>query len=497
MSNTLRVMFLAAEADPIVKVGGLGDVAGSLPPALNALTTTAAGDPIEVDVRLFLPLHGTIRQGTWPRRLIAAYQVQRGAEILEAEAYETELNGVRTYLIGGEGLPADAPVYSADAAFDGRKFAFFSLAALELARILDWIPHVVHANDWHTSPALYALYLQTDPHNPYFTTSKILGLHNLPYIGDGAAPAMAAFAFPPATASNLPPWAQSLPLPLGLLSADVIVAPSPNYAREILTPEFGAGLESFLRTRRAALTGILNGLNTARWDPATDPLLAVPYSAATLDRRAANKAALQAEVGLPLDPSTPLLAMVSRLDHQKGVDLVPPALAALTDLPWQAVILGSGSPGLEQAVLELAAQAPQRVRAVIRYDEGLSHRIYAGADALLIPSRYEPCGLTQMIAMRYGCLPIARATGGLRDTICDAAHPEATGFLFEQTSAVNLAEAIRRALRVYADPAAWQDFQRRGMAQDFSWENSARQYLQLYLSTLTHPKQVNHAQTVR
>jgi starch synthase len=253
-----------------------------------------------------------------------------------------------------------------------------------------------------------------------------------------------------------------------------------------LTPDFGSGLHEYLQSRSQVITGILNGLDVQSWDPETDTALATNYSWQNLETRQANKAALQNELGLSINPGVPLISMVTRLDPQKGVDLLPDALRQVADLTWQAVILGSGGPSLEAMLRSLEASFPDRVRALLRFDPKLSRRIYSAADAILVPSRYEPCGLTQMIAMRYGCVPIAHATGGLRDTIQDYADfGQSTGFLFQGVSSESLAEAVRRGLHVYAQLDVWRGLQVRGMMKDFSWESSAKKYLNLYLSLIT------------
>jgi len=301
---------------------------------------------------------------------------------------------------------------------------------------------------------------------------------------------MDSFYLPPAPEGILPDWARQLPLPLGLYSANQINTVSPTYGKEILTPEFGAGLDEFLKTRSASISGILNGIDTERWNSAKDSFLSVPYSIETLSMRQANKAALLNEVDFfdktqkSFDNRIPLFAMVTRMDYQKGVDLVIDALAKLSrkkGIMWRALILGTGLPELEDSVRKLEKRFPDKVRAALKFDAPLSHRIYAGADALLMPSRYEPCGLAQMIAMRYGCIPIARLTGGLADTITDVSTvPEGTGFLFKEATPKALLNTLVRALDLYQDQREWQALQKRGMLRDFSWNRSALEYLKMY-----------------
>jgi starch synthase len=488
MSASLRVLFLAAEAHPFIKIGGLGDVAGSLPQALRAIPPSPAGP--QVDVRVVIPLHGGIHPQDFQLQPVTHLDIPCRSGKARAEVFHTEAQGVSVYFIGGDFIHPDAPVYTTDAEADGLKFTFFSLAALELARHLDWNPHVIHANDWHTAPAVYSLSLHRSNDPFYYNTAALVGLHNLPYLGVGSGPALSAFGLPPAHDSPLPPWARHAPMPLALLTADHIVAPSPSYAREIMTPEFGSGLHELLRTRRSAISGILNGIDVERWDPERDPFIAQPFSASTIGNRAPNKSALLAELGLDPDPQLPLLAMVGRMDHQKGFDLIPAALRQIASRPWQFVILGTGDPTLEASMRDLAVEFPGRVRLALRYDAPLSHRIYAGADLLLIPSRYEPCGLIQMIGMRYGCVPLARATGGLRDTIQDVSTgPGSTGFLFHKASPAALATGLRRALDLFPHHEAWQGLQQRSMRQDFSWRRSALQYRALYAS-LSKPRRL-------
>lgn len=481
MKSNTRVLFLAAEADPFVKVGGLGDVAGSLPLALK--------DACELDVRLVIPFHGAIQRKAFPFKRIASFEVPKPGKPIRAEAFQVDLHGLPVYLIGGAPIPPKAPVYTSDPSVDGYKFTFFSLAALELVRRLDWAPDLVHANDWHTAMAIYALSLRRDQDEFFQDTATLMGVHNLPYLGIGAGVALNAFGLPPAYGSALPWWAQDAPFALGLLAADHIVAASPTYAAEILTTEFGAGLESFLKTRSETITGILNGINQEKWDPRNDNALTVRYSADNLAARMENKIALLQELDLNPDPKIPLLAMITRMDPQKGIDLVPKTLRKIARQRWNAILLGTGVPEIEDAVRKLETEFPARLRAAIRFDAMLSRRIYAGADVLMIPSRYEPCGLTQMIAMRYGCVPLGRATGGLKDTIQDSLPGQpGTGFLFERPHPVDFAKALRRALRIYPNREEWRTIQLNGMRQDFSWDRSARQYADLYQSVINRRK---------
>jgi starch synthase len=481
MKSGIKVLFLAAEAEPFVKIGGLGDVTGSLPAALQALGSSPSEDLPDIDIRLVIPFHGSVQRDLFTFETQFQVEVASRNGPVQAKVFKTILNGLSVYLIAGELFPDEAPVYSGDNRIDGRKFAFFSLAALEMARALKWIPDILHANDWHTAPAIYKLWLQKKLGTYGYNTATLLGLHNLPYLGNGAEKALAEFELPPATRSGLPRWANHLPLPLGLMSADHIVAVSPHYAQEIQTTAFGSGLHRFLKKRSNSISGILNGIDTNRWDPARDAAIPTCFDRYQLEKRLENKIALQQEMGLEVDPEVPLLAIVSRMDPQKGIDLVPPALRQVARHPWQIIILGTGDRLVEAAALSLQTEFPERTRTVLRFDADLSHRIYAGADILLIPSRYEPCGLTQMIAMRYGCVPLARDTGGLSDTIQDIqTSQQGNGFLFHKASPAALAATLRRALKTYQDRARWVGMQVRGMEKDFSWARSARQYAKLY-----------------
>lgn len=476
MPDTLNILFLAAEAVPFVQVGGLADVAGSLPLALRALTTQSTGG-VKLDVRLVIPFHNADRVESTPTRLVAEFQVQRNNGSISTQVYETVLDGMTVYFIKGAPFSEATSVYSSDLAQDREKYGFFSLAVLEMAKALNLKLDILHANDWHTALALYALRSRgAGPLQPRVRT--MLTLHNLPYTGGDGADVLEAYRLPPLPDESLPKWARTHPLPLGLWAADAIIPVSPTYAGEILTPEFGCGLESYLRLRREDLTGILNGLDTASWDPVKDRDLTAPFTSDDLSGRAVNRSALRKQLNLPDEPFIPILAMIGRLDPQKGVDITLKALSLTADLPWQFVLLGRGDLTLERATRELEARFPDRVRVITRFDAPLGRLIYGGADLFLMPSRYEPCGLAQMIAMRYGCVPVVRATGGLKDTV----QVGKTGFRFEEAAAEAMAEAIRQALAEYNRPEEWKQYQINGMKKDFSWRRSARQYARIYRS---------------
>ncbi len=496
--SMMKVLFLASEADPFIKVGGLADVAGSLPRALREINNSASAEAIKIDLRLVIPYHPLIRREQYSPQLIAEYPIHTTDGEIMVRAFSLEADELTVYFIAGDPIDQETGVYSADLEADGFKYVFFSLACLELARQLRWKPDILHANDWHTASAVYSLALRR-PTDPFFQhTASLLTIHNLPYLGSMTSPALESFGLPPAKHSELPSWARQMALPLGLLTTDAIVAVSPRYAKEILTEEFGSGLGAFLKNHSAKISGILNGLETHKWDPTSDKYLSLNFSSSDLAHRAANKAFLQEEMNLEINPHLPLLAMVTRMDPQKGVDLAVAALRSMLQskdadlLPFQMVFLGTGSPVLETEVRQLEQDYPQAVRARILYSESLSHHIYAGADILLMPSRYEPCGLSQMIAMHYGCVPIGRATGGLCDTIQDPAESnQGTGFLFTPAKPEALVNAIHRALVIYMeDPSGWMEIQVRDMQQDFSWSRSAQEYKKLYGSLLGRRKKV-------
>ncbi len=483
-NQTLNVLYLASEAAPFIKIGGLGDVAGSLPKALNNLPASLLNGHT-LDVRLVIPFHAKITQTLNTIQLVASFMVPHPHGDIPARAFLTNIEGVPVYLIEGSTILSDKEVYSSDPSLDAQKYIFFSLAALELARTINWRVDLLHANDWHTAVSVYDLKIRRPQDHFFADTKSVLTMHNLPYMGAGAESVLHQFGIPGCACPSLPEWGRSTPLPLGMFAADQILTVSPNYAKEIMTPEYGCGLQDFLNIRKDTVAGILNGLDQSQWDPATDQAIAFKYGAAQLEIRTKNKLVLQTEFGLEQNADLPLFILISRMDQQKGVDIAIEGLRLLSDQKWQAILLGTGDAVLEAACRSLEVEFPQRVRAAIRFDLNLSRRMYAGGDILLIPSRYEPCGLTQMIAMRYGCVPLARATGGLLDTIQDQSlSDENNGFLFEQAAPEDFAETSSRALRVFSDQTEWRKLQVNGMKSDFSWEKSALTYAKVYRTLL-------------
>jgi starch synthase len=463
-------------------------VAGALPKALAALGH---------DVRVVMPLYQAVRADTLPlTQILTNLQVPLVTGSRTARVWQGELagqerarasSGLPVYFIEQDEYFARSGLYgseSGDYPDNAARFIFFCRAALALAGRLNWFPQVFHCHDWQT--ALLPAYLRFLPGlDPRLSAAAtIYTVHNLAYQG-----VFPAWAFP----------FTGLPLVLfqpagmeffgyinfmkaGLLCADYLTTVSPTYAEEICTPDFGSGLDGVLRTRRRALVGILNGADYEVWNPQTDPSLAAHYSAADLSGKAACKTALLRAFGLPADPATPLIGMISRLVEQKGIDLLAAALERLLALNLRLVVLGSGEARYEELLTTMARTYPQQIGVRLGFDDALAHQIEAGSDCFLMPSRYEPCGLNQIYSMRYGTIPIVRATGGLRDTVLpfDPATGQGTGCVFQEANGDALLTAVRAALAVFANRGAWHRLMQNAMVQDFSWARSAARYLDFY-----------------
>lgn len=481
----MHVLFLTAEAEPFVKIGGLADVAGALPVALRQISG-GFGESSKFDIRMVLPFHYAIKRNGFLPKFLGEFPIKKGQADLNCQVYQSLKDGVPVYFIDGLPLTGKKAVYSRYPEQDGEKFIFFSLAALKLAEVLEWPVDILHTNDWHTAPAIAALKTRHKSSRFLSTTKALHTLHNLPFMGKDNEKNLAEYGISPSEDPGLPQWARQLPLPLGLSFADKIIAVSPNYASEIMTEAYGCGLEGFLRDHRHLIGGILNGIDTAVWDPKTDPFITQKFTEKSIEKRIFNKHSLLRRYNLPEMRGAPLLILISRMDPQKGIDIALQGLQECEGLPWQAILLGSGDPLVENQARNLEKKYPQRVRTFIEFNTPLAHQLYAGGDILLMPSRFEPCGLTQMIAMRYGCIPLATSTGGLKNTIIPVQDDceSGTGFLFEPPDPSHFSATLNQAIKTYQNPDQWRRIQENAMQSDFSWGKSALEYIHEYKALL-------------
>jgi starch synthase len=484
----MQVLFVSSEAYPLAKTGGLADVSRALPMAL-------AGRGI--DVRLLLP--------GYPGALTRIEKPRIAAKI-------SPLLGVSdAVLISGKLPDADIPVYLIDSPSlfrrtgglyldetgqewpdNAKRFAFLAHVGARIAMgqaKLPWKPDVVHANDWHTGLLPLLLAREAQPR-----ASTVFTTHNMAFQGNFQPSVIPDIGLPQSDYDNgnIEFYGQVSFLKAGLAFADRVTTVSPNYAREIITPEFGCGMEGVLRGRGSAFSGILNGIDLSIWDPAIDDNLAQTYKASDIAGKRACKLALQREVGLEENPDIPLIGFVSRLTHQKMADVIAEAVPWIARQNAQFVLVGEGDPKLEATFIEAQRQYKEKIAVYIGYGEPLAHRLQAGSDMLLAPARFEPCGLTQLYALRYGTLPVVRRTGGLADTVTDANNKTvvertATGFVFDKPELGELIAAIERALSLYGEPLTWRRLQLQAMAQNFSWDTSAIKYIGLYRAACGMP----------
>ena len=477
----MRLLHLASEVFPLVKTGGLADVVAALP---AALAETGA------QVRLLLPGVPAVLDGLQGLQPVATVGACFGAARVRLLLGRMPDSGLPAYAIEAPMLYRREGGPYADAAGQEwpdnlQRYGLLGWLAAQLGGgELDpaWSPDVVHAHDWHA--AMACAYLRA---HPGAGARSVFTIHNLAFQGlfaqeDRALLGLSAAFMSPA---GLEYHGQLSFMKAGLKFADRITTVSPTYAGEIATPEFGQGLDGVIRSRQADVSGILNGIDTRVWDPATDPVIAHPYDLQDLSGKAACKVAVQRESGLVPDPAAPLLASVSRLSSQKGLDLLLGALPAMLDMGAQIVLQGAGEAALETACRDAARAHPGRVAVHVGYDEDRAHRLVAGADGVLMPSRFEPCGLTQLYGLRYGALPVVRRVGGLADSVVDTTpatlrNGSATGFQFNEATPAALVEAVGRLVGAYRQPELWGRLQRQAMAQDFSWKGPARQYRALY-----------------
>jgi len=479
----LRVLFATSEVFPLIKTGGLADVSGSLPTALQNLG---------VDIRILMPGYPAVLNKLTNLQAIATFDnlpVIHNAALMMGTIAETQVKVMvikSAHLYEREGGPyADAN--GLEWLDNPVRFGILSKVAAILSGpnspITDWQPDIVHCNDWQTG--LTPAYMKLVEHSQ---AKSIISLHNMAFQGCYAPGWLSTLALPSTnfTIEGFEYHGQLSFLKAGIFYANAVTTVSPSYAKEIQTAAFGFGLEGLLSKRGNEIKGILNGIETDEWNPEADPHLVKNYSATTLAGKKLVKAALQEKLGLHIDASAPLLGVVSRLTHQKGLDMLVPILQELVDTGCQLALLGSGESALENAFRALAVSNPTKVSVTIGYNEPLSHQIMAGCDMFIMPSRFEPCGLNQLYGLAYGTPPIVNATGGLADSVVDTniitfKNKTANGFVMSEASPTSLLSCIKQALNVFNNDAnAWKQIQKNGMTQNLSWDKSALEYLAVY-----------------
>jgi len=486
----LKVLFASPEVVPFVKTGGLADVAGMLPRVI-----AENGH----DVKIVLPKYGTI-----PAELLTGLTADRSIDIPRPKGAER----FTVYKLTDSSSPLEYLFFENDEFYDrgslyvgpdtGRdyldnhiRFGLFCRGILEYLKMGDWRPDIIHANDWQT--ALLPAYLKTlYGDDPFFANTKtVYTIHNLAYQGTFKGETFGDLGLPSDYFYPTGPfefYGKVNFMKAAILYADIINTVSKRYAEEIQSsPEYGAGLEGVLRSRSEDLFGIVNGVDYSQWSPSRDKLIPNRYGISNLSGKRANKVELVNRLGLPLRDHAPLIGMITRLADQKGLDLVEAAADDLFKLDLQMVVLGTGERKYHDLLQKLETKYPDKIKSLLMYDNEMAHWIEAGADLFLMPSRYEPCGLNQLYSLKYGTLPIVRATGGLADTITDvdAATGSGTGFVFEEYDTQKMLAAIKRAVSLFEKKRLWQKIMKQAMQQDFSWENSARQYVDLYRKALS------------
>ena len=468
----MKVCFIAAEAAPFVKVGGLGDVIGSLPKSLRELG---------VDARVILPLYSSIDRERFGLKYKAYQFVDLGWRHSYCGIFETEVDGVPCYFVDNEQYFNRDSIYGQ--ADDGERFAFFSKAALEILPALDFKPDVVNVNDWHTAlSVIYLDVLKSREAEFYKDMKSVLSIHNIEFQG----------RFNPYEMGNLFGlenkyfdaliYNGDVNLLKGAIQlADRVNTVSETYAREILDPYFSYGLDKILTVEQGKLRGILNGIDVDKFNPKTDPMIPVNYDLKTFEDKVQNKLAFQKEMDLEVNADIPLIGMVTRLTHQKGIDLILQASEEILKTGAQLVILGTGDAHYESALRSLEHYRHDRVRSILLFSNEMSAKIYAASDLFLMPSKTEPCGLSQLISMRYGTVPVVHRVGGLRDTVIPFTGVEGNGFTFESFQAGDMMDAIYRAVTCfYQSLDEWKQIIKNNLQKDVSWEQSAKKYLDLY-----------------
>ena len=469
----MKILYVASEASPFIKVGGLGDVAGALPKAL-----CRAGD----DVRVILPYYSAI-----PEALKAKCSYKKFFFFQNAwrnqycGIFEAVIDGVTYYLLDNEYYFNRPEIYGAYD--DGERFAFFSRAVLEALPLIDFLPDILHCNDWHTALIPVLLDTQFRERPGYGGIRTVYTIHNIEFQGKYDPYILGSIFGLDEQAKPLLYYSDCLNLMKGAIEcADRVTTVSPNYAKEILSPPKSCGLEHILNARAYKLCGILNGIDTELFDPETDPRIPANFSAADMSNKWLNKKALQEELSLAVTDELPLFGMVTRLTHQKGLDLLVNKLDWLMSQKVQVVVLGTGDAAYEQFLKDAAARYPENLRVQLAFDGALAQRIYAACDFFMMPSEFEPCGLAQMIAMRYGTLPIVHTTGGLADTVVPYNPEEQSGrgITFQSFNAEDFSNALWRSIELFADKAHFKAACKNAMNGDYSWGPSVLAYQELY-----------------
>ena len=489
MEDSIKVLLVSSEVAPFSKTGGLADVSGSLPGALKNLGC---------DVRVATPLYKMVREsGCTLKRLLQDLKVKIGKRVIKGDVSVSVLNGVvDTYLIEQDKYYHRDYLYGTskgDYSDNAARFIFFSLMVLKLCKEIGFQPHLIHCNDWQTGliPAYLRTVYRDDPF--YARTAVLFTIHNLAYQGNFPREKLALTGLSPElfTPEGIEFWGKLSFLKAGIVYSEVINTVSQAYSREIQTPEYGCGMEGILTYRKDDLFGIINGVDYEAWDPEKDAFIVANYSKDKLSDKSKCKADLISQLGLPKSLNNlPLLGMISRLADQKGFDLIAEIMEDLMNLSVGFVLLGTGEQKYHNLFDHIAQKYPKKAGIRLCYDNALAHKIEAGCDMFLMPSKYEPCGLNQFYSLKYGTIPVVRATGGLDDTIKDynPATGEGNGFKFTNYTVHEFLSKIKEALEVYENKDAWLRLVRKGMELDFSWENSAKHYLELYQRARSKPR---------
>lgn len=467
----MKVLFVTPEAYPFAVSGGLGDVSGALPAALRSRF---------LGCRVVMPLYEDIKEEYKAQMsFLGSITVPVSWRRQYCGVFEAKWGGVTYYLLDNQYYFKRKGLYGYYD--DAERFAFFSRAALEILPLIDYKPDVIHCNDWQSAlvPTYYHLFYAGK--SGYENIKTLLTIHNIQYQGKYGREILGdVLGIPEDAASLLENDGCVNILKGGIETAHAVSTVSPTYAREILDPWYSYGLDSILKERSYKLRGIINGIDVEVYNPETDGMIAANYSVENREGKAANKRALQEQMGLPVRDDVPLIGIVSRLVSQKGLDLVQYALPALMEQDIQLVILGSGDWAYESYFDEMAAKYPQKIGLKVGFIPALAHQIYAGADLFLMPSKFEPCGLAQLISLRYGTLPIVRQTGGLKDTVFDCGGEKGNGFTFQTYNGDDMKDAVLRAVALYQNREDWNEAVTRAMNCDHSWGQSAGEYAKLY-----------------